>query len=145
MDHVAIMRISWGLLPKILSGEKKIESRWYKNRAVPWGKINSGDVVYFKNTGEPVTVKTVVTKVLSFEDLDLSKIKNILDKYGTDIGIASKDSEYYLQLFKEKRYCLLIFISKPQPIKRFEINKKGFGAMAAWISVRNIRQIQILR
>lgn len=30
MEHVAIMRKSWGLTDKILSGQKKIESRWYK-------------------------------------------------------------------------------------------------------------------
>jgi len=29
MEHVAIMRKAWGLTDKILSGQKKIESRWY--------------------------------------------------------------------------------------------------------------------
>lgn len=69
MDHVAIMKPSWGLLPKILSGQKVIESRWYSTRHLPWGKINPGDTTYFKNSGGPVTIKARVDKVLSFENL----------------------------------------------------------------------------
>ena len=54
MDHVAIMNKSWGLIPKILSGSKTIESRWYKTKRTPWDKIAKGDTVYFKNSGEQV-------------------------------------------------------------------------------------------
>lgn len=66
MDHVAIMRKSWGLTQKILTGEKKIESRWYNVRYAPWDKIEKGDMVYFKDSGTPVTLRTRVQKVLQF-------------------------------------------------------------------------------
>lgn len=131
--HVAIMKRSWGLLPKILSGEKKIESRWYLNKSRPWGKISSGDEVHFKNSGEPVTVKAVVDKVLSFENLTPTKVKEILEKYGKDDGIAKEDIPYYYNLFKTKRYCLLIFLKKVEKVAPFNVNKTGFGAMAAWL------------
>lgn len=52
MHHVAIMKPSWKLIPKILSGEKTIESRWYQTRRAPWNGIAAGDVVYFKDSGE---------------------------------------------------------------------------------------------
>ena len=48
MEHVAIMKKSWGLTEKILTGAKKIESRWYKNKHTPWNRIKSGEIVYFK-------------------------------------------------------------------------------------------------
>ena len=35
MQHVAIMKKSWGLTDKILSGQKKIESRWYLSSFCP--------------------------------------------------------------------------------------------------------------
>jgi ASC-1-like (ASCH) protein len=140
MDHVAIMRKSWGLLPKILSGEKTIESRWYKNKSAPWGKINSGDMVYFKNSGESVTVRVCVKKVLQFENLIPEIVRDLLVRYGRDDGIT--DIEKYYQLFIDKKYCLLIFLEKPQKIKPFEINKKGFGSMAAWMCVEDIRKIR---
>lgn len=142
MDHVAIMKKSWGLIPKILSGEKKIESRWYKNKAVPWGKIQAGDVIYFKNSGEPVIVNAKVTKVLSFGNLNPHKIREILNKYGRDDGITENDFQIYFNLFKDKKYCLLIFLENPQIIKPFEIDKRGFGAMAAWINVSSIELIK---
>lgn len=140
MDHVAIMRKSWGLVPKILSGEKVIESRWYKNKAVPWGKINTGDTIYFKNTGEGVSVKAKVRKILTFENLIPEKVEWILEKYGKEDGITN--TETYYDLFKNKKYCMLIYIEKPEVIEPFEINKKGFGAMAAWIYVDDINRIK---
>jgi hypothetical protein len=69
MEHIAIMKKSWGLIPRILKGEKSIESRWYKHKAVPWGKIFSGDTIYFKNTGEPVGVAAKVVNVIQYEQL----------------------------------------------------------------------------
>ena len=77
MDHVAIMKKSWGLTEKILSGEKKIESRWYMIRCAPWDRIKGTDTVYFKNSGEPITIKALVTKVLQFSDLNQKKVKEI--------------------------------------------------------------------
>ena len=107
MQHIAILKKSWELIDKIVSGEKKIESRWYKNKSAPWEKIKEGEVIYFKNSGEAVTVKAEVEKVLQFSDLGPRKVKVLLDRYGRDIGI--KAEEFYPQL-KDKNYCLLIFL-----------------------------------
>jgi hypothetical protein len=110
MDHVAIMKKSWGLLPKIISGEKVIESRWYQSKHSPWGTIEKGDAVYFKNSGEPVSVRAGVAKVLSFSDLTPKKVKEILDRYGQDDGIEESKMPDFFKLFKNKKYCLLIFL-----------------------------------
>lgn len=143
MEHLAIMRKSWGLVPKILSGDKVIESRWYKNKYAPWDKIKVGDIVYFKNSGEPVSVKAGVSDVLQFSDLTPSKVKEILDKYGARDGIAENQIDKYYEMFRDKNYCLLVFLDKPVQIAPFEINKKGFGAMAAWIAVDDINKIRV--
>lgn len=142
MEHLAIMRKSWGLLPKILSGEKVIESRWYKNKYSPWGKINKDDVVYFKNSGEPVSVKAVASDVLAFSDLTPKKVSEILNDYGQKDGIAKSDLDKYYEMFRDKKYCLLVFLKQSEKITPFEINKKGYGAMAAWITVNNIMDIK---
>ncbi len=134
--HVAIMKKSWGLIPKILCGQKKIESRWYLNRSRPWGKIWPSDTIYFKNSGEPVTLKAFVEKVLSFDNLTPEKVKELLAKYGHDDGIENTDAFY--ELFKDKKYCLLIYLRNPIKVEPFEINKTGFGNMAAWITVDSI-------
>lgn len=131
--HVAIMKKSWGLLPKILTGEKTIESRWYLNKSRPWGNISAGETVYFKNSGEAVTVKAKVHKVLEFKNLTPKKVKEILEKY--------KIGDFY-ENFKNKKYCILVFLKNPKKVKPFNINKSGFGAMSAWITIDNIDTIR---
>ena len=142
MDHVAIMRKSWKLIPKILSGEKKIESRWYKTKHSPWGKIKRGDAVYFKNSGEAVNIKAIVSKVLQFEDLTPKKVKTLLKKYGRADGIEKNEESRFYRRFKDKKYCLLIFLKNLKEIKPLDIDKRGFGMMAAWISVPKIGKIK---
>jgi predicted transcriptional regulator len=141
MDHVAIMSKKLGLTPWILSGEKTIESRWYKARFAPWDKIHSGDTIYFKNSGEKITIKAEVEKVLQFEDLDLIKARWIVDRYGKAICLQNKDVEKWA---RGKRYCILIFLKNPQMVdKPFAIDKSGFGTGAAWICVEDISSIKI--
>lgn len=141
MQHVAIMRKSWGLTDKILSGEKVIESRWYKFKRPPWNQIKTGDTIYFKNSGEPVKIKAQVSKVLQFDNLTPSRVKEILQKYGKEDGIDGGDLPKFGQLFKDKKYCMLIYLKGVESVKPFDINKKGFGMMAAWITVENVRKI----
>lgn len=143
MDHVAFMKRSWGLLPKILMGAKKIESRWYMTKHLPWGKIAAGDMVYFKNSGELVTARAMVEKVLQFEKLTPDLVLELLEKYATDDGIEKSQVPFFYELFKEKKYCLLIFLKNVQSIEPFEINKSGSGAMAAWITTEDIQKIRI--
>ena len=140
MDHVAIMKKEWRLIEKILAGEKTIESRWYKARFAPWGRIRSGDVVYFKNSGEKVTAKAIVSKVLEFGNLGLPEIRKIVEKYGKAIGLRNKNVEEWA---KGKRYCILVFLKNPQKLKKpFAINKSGFGNAAAWLCVDDIERIK---
>lgn len=143
MDHVAIMKKSWGLTEKILDDRKKIESRWYKTKHKPWDAIKAGDTVYFKNSGEPVSMKAEVNSVMQFSGLNADKVKGILEEYGDDDGIESKDIPEFFERFKDKNYCILIFLKNPEGIKSFEIDKKGFGAMAAWVTVKDINSIKI--
>ncbi len=143
MHHVAIMKKSWGLTQKILSGEKKIESRWYTSRVAPWDRIKPGDMVYFKDSGESVSLKAQVHNVLQFSDLTPQKVQEILSQYGKDDGIDSADISKFFDMFQNKQYCILIFLKKPQVVQPFHINKKGFGAMSAWITIEDIREIQL--
>jgi ASC-1-like (ASCH) protein len=143
MEHLAIMKKSWKLTEKILSGEKKIESRWYMSKYPPWDKIKSGETIYFKDSGDPVKIKTEVEKVFQFDNLNSKKVKEILNKYGGKDGIAIEDIPKFFDLFKNKKYCMLIFLKNPKKIDPFEINKKGFGLMASWICIKNINRIKL--
>ena len=143
MEHVAIMKKSWGLTEKILTGEKTAESRWYKTKHSPWDKIKSNDVIYFKDSGGPVAVKAKVMNVLQFDNLNVVKTEEILEKYGgKDLG-AGDIMQEIRKYVSGKNYCILIFFNGVKKIKPFDIDKRGFGAMSAWIIVDNIDKIKI--
>lgn len=141
MDHIAIMKKSWGLTRKILTGEKTIESRWHKSKRAPWDKIAKGDTIYFKDSGEPVTVKAKITKVKQYE-LTPTLTKEILDKYKSDLG-AKEIMPEIRKYVTGKKYCILIFFDNVEKIKPFHIDKSGFGVMSAWITIEEIEKIFI--
>lgn len=142
MEHIAIMRKSWGLTQKILSGQKKIESRWYSVKYKPWDSIKKGETVYFKNSGEPVRIRAEVGRVMQFADLTPKRVGEILDEYGKDDGIEPEKIPEFFERFKDKKYCLLIFLKNPTEINPFDIDKTGFGAMSAWITIDNTSKIR---
>lgn len=144
-DHVAIMRKSWGLTQRLLTGEKTIESRWYKNRYAPWNQIFPGDRVYFKDSGELVTVSATVRKVEQYADLTSKRVIALLHKYAQadGLGIDKGSLRKFYYLFKDKKYCIIVFLTKTVQIEPFEIDKKGFGAQASWLVVNNIDKIKI--
>ncbi len=156
------MKKEWGLLEKILDGRKRIESRWYINKVAPWDQIKPADAVYFKNSGEPVTARATVEKVIQISDLDKPTfqkplfpenegvvsvggidIETVLDLFAGDDGIEVDQVPYYLEQFKNKRYCVLVFLKDVQKVEPFNINKAGFGAMSAWISVDDVEIIKL--
>ena len=142
MHHIAIMKKSWGLTEKISSGEKTIESRWYSARRAPWDGVHAGDTIYFKNSGEPVRMKADVEKVIQFELTGPKEVKKILDRYGRRDGIAAGDIPKFFAMFKNKTRCVLMFLRNAKPVKPFDIDKRGFGAMAAWMTVSNIISVK---
>lgn len=132
------MKKSWGLTQKILTGEKKIETRWYKNKSKPWGIINPGDTIYFKDSGELVSVKAVVSKVEQYERLDNDKVDSLMKKYSElDLGTSEIPDEIS-KYVKDKRYAIIIHLIQPEKVVPFEIDKSGYGAMSAWLCVDNI-------
>jgi len=109
MEHVAIMKKSWDLTKKILNGEKKIESRWYKAKHKPWDSIKKGEKIYFKDSGEPVRLMAEAGKVLQFSGLTPKKVKEILEKYGAADGIEKNKIHEFYERFRNSKYCLLRF------------------------------------
>lgn len=149
MDHVAILRkanISKGdnLLGDIVNGTKTIESRWYVNRVSPWDKIKKGDVVYFKESGCPVTAKSNVSKVIQFDNLNSRIVKNIVKDYGDRISPNTTPKQWLSWAEKQhkKHYCILVFLDNTQKVDPFDINKEGFGISSAWLAVGDIDRVR---
>lgn len=143
MDHVAIMKKSIKMIPRIISGEKTIESRWFINKSKPFNNIFINDTIYFKTSGELINVKAKVLDVKQFENLDAVNVRELLDKYYRKIGIYDNEIDNFYKNIKDKKYCVLIFLKDIERIKEFNINKKGFGSMSAWITIDDINNIKV--
>ncbi|MFA6995461.1 MAG: ASCH domain-containing protein [Patescibacteria group bacterium] len=141
MHHVAIMNKSWKLIPKVLSGEKTVESRWYQTRRTPWDKIATGDTIFFKNSSEAVTAEARVLSVKQFEVKNIVDAKDIIEKYGQEICLVDDNPAKWRKLPK---YCILIWLVNPKSVEPpFLVNKKRFGSATAWITVDNIKKLKI--
>jgi hypothetical protein len=138
MDHVAIMKKSWGLIPKILSGEKSIESRWYQTRRAPWNKIQKGETVYFKNSGESISAKANVLEVMQFEIGSMHDLRGLVDKYADPICMINRNPDTWKPM---PNYCILIRLENPKQLTPFNIDKTGYGSAAAWLCVEDIKRI----
>lgn len=137
MEHVAILAKKRKLLGRILSGEKTIESRWYVSRRTPWNMIAPNDTVYFKESGDPIVAKALVEKAI-FVELTPAVVKGLLREYGDRICLTAQAYEG----LKDKRYSILIFLKDVERIEPFEIDKSGFGSMAAWITTQRVSSLR---
>lgn len=140
MDHLAILRKNLHLLPRILHGEKTIESRWYKTRRKPFNVIKQGDTIYFKESGDSVSLKSTVKNVIQYENLTEHAIYDLLHVYEKELCI---DADNYYNNIKDRRYGILIFLENVETIDPFQIDKTGYGYQSAWICIENISKIRI--
>jgi len=127
MDHIAVVNPKLNLIEKILNGQKKIESRWLKNKSAPWDKIKVGEKKYFKDAGKPITAMAEAEKVMETTDM-----KKAIGLFGSG------------EWAKGKNYCVLIWMKNPRRIAPFKINKSGFGSATAWLVVEDINKVKII-
>lgn len=143
MDHVAILNKKLPWLERIKYGEKTVESRWYQHKKAPWNNISIGDRVFFKNSGEAVTLMARVCKVRFCEGLNPNATEDLVKKHVVDLGLRTHEVEAFLHSVECKRFCILITLTDVIEIDPFAISKKGFGSMSAWITVADINQIKL--
>jgi hypothetical protein len=112
-------------LSLMLKGDKTIESRFSKNKIMPYNSISNDDIVIVKKSGSDIVALFTAKKVLSF-DLSVTSINEIRDKYQTELCV----SDEFWEQKENSNYATLIFIDEIIKLKPFHINKKG---MQTWI------------
>ncbi len=138
MEHLAILSKKNKLLQKILSGEKTIESRWYKSKKPPFNTLKKGDIIYFKESGSPVTARASVKDIEAYDNLSPEKIKQIVLQYHKQLGV----SPLYYEKLAGKTFCMLIFLENAEKIPPFNV-RKSYGS--AWFSLDSIDALRARR
>ena len=134
MKHIAILRQPF--FDMVLNGEKTIESRWSMNKIAPYKKVNIGDEILLKLTGQPVTATAKVQDVKYYQ-LTPDIVEDIRTKYGKQIGTDKFENwESTLQ----KKYCSLIWLEDVKTINPLKVPRSNG---AGWIVLKDFEQTQM--
>ena len=114
-------------LTYMLEGKKTIESRFSKNKIIPYNQITKNDIVIIKKSSGDVLGYFTIKDVLFF-DLNTISIEEIKTKYNKQLCV---DETFWINK-KNSNYATLIIIDELIKLKPFHINKKG---MQTWIKL----------
>lgn len=112
----------------IMEGKKTIESRFSKNRGVPYQRIKPNDIVIIKQSGGPVIGYFCAGECLFF-DFKKDNIDEVFKNYREPLCI---DDEF-IKNKQDSNYATLIKVQKYKRVKPFKINKKG---MSTWLILK---------
>lgn len=114
-------------LTYMLEGKKTIESRFSKNKILPYNQINKNDIVIVKKSSGNVVAYFTIKEVI-FYNLSITPISEIKAKYNEQLCV---DENFWISK-KSSNYATLIIIDNLVKLKPFHINKKG---MQTWIKL----------
>lgn len=120
--HVAI--VERGAARALLRGAKRIETRFYRQRRAPWGRIAAGDTVHFKLSGGRVIGSTPVAAVRQFADLTPATIARLRRRYGPHVNAPLR----YWAARRDCRYGVLIWLgSLTAPAREMAVPRQYGG------------------
>ena len=85
--HLAVF--SEPFLSYVLDGTKKVESRFSVNRAEPFGRVKTGDIILLKESGGPVVGAAEVREV-SFYTLNRDELERIRERFGEALRVEDE-------------------------------------------------------
>ena len=107
--HVAIVgRAAAG---QLLSGAKRIETRFSRRRRPPFGRVLPGDIIHFKLAGGGFIGTSHVMRLREFEDLTPTTLRRLCRQYNH----AVRAPQHYWRSRRRCRFGLLIWIRRLAP------------------------------
>lgn len=135
--HVAIVQ---GVYVDLIErGTKTIESRLSIHRAIPFGRVQSGDLLLIKQHSGPYRVCVTVGEVWSFELLTRAGLKHLRERFGARIAA---DSAYW-QYKRRARYATLVELLDPCAISQGPA--LGGRARSGWVTLGSASRPDIAR
>lgn len=123
--HVAVM--SEPFLSYVFSGKKTVESRFSINKIAPYGKAQTGDIVFMK--AGPIVGCFTISWVKTF-DLQEYPITEIAKEFGIQI----RGDEAFWRHKSAKHYATLMGITDTQRLTPIKITKLD---RRAWMTLKN--------
>jgi len=122
MIHVAVLKPKY--IDLILAGEKTIESRFARVRALPIGRIAPGHAIYLKDSGGPVRATAIASRVWNFENLWPKQIDMLKRRFEHRVRAGS---DYWRQ-HRHANHACFIELGQLEPIFDPPIVPRLFGS-----------------
>ena len=141
MDHVVYLDKKADELKKLLSGEKSMLIRGATGRKIPYGRVNTGDILYLlENDGSGlIRAKADVSGVINSEKMDKVQSIALVNKYQDRLQLTKAQTERWAG----KRYLVLIELTNLELLEPFPIDKSEYGNMDDWLPVNNIKTVHL--
>jgi hypothetical protein len=141
MDHVVYLDTKVKELEKVLSGQKTMIIRGATGRKMPYGRVDTGDALYFiENDGSgQIKAKAVTVSVMNSDKLTREESTALVEKYQKRLLLTHAQ----VKRWSGKRYIVLIEIAKAEKLTPFGIDKSDYSNMDDWLPVGNIETIRI--
>jgi hypothetical protein len=120
--HLVILKKPY--LDAILSGRKKIESRFARAKPSALGRVHPGDKLFLKVSSGPILAIATARRVEHFSDLTPKQITAIKRRYNQDIG----GSEQYWADKINCKFGFLVWLADVRPIEPLRIIKRDWRA-----------------
>lgn len=141
MDHVVYLDTKVDEISKLLEREKTMIIRGAAGRKMPYGRVCSGDILYFlNNNGEGVVeARGVVCDVLNSEKMDQEQSIDLVNAHEDQLQLTARQ----FKRWAGKRYLVLISVSDVERIPAFAVDKSDYGNMDDWLPVENIERVKL--
>ncbi len=127
MDHIAILHAPY--IDAILSGAKTVESRLSLHRRAPWGVVEPGHTVYFKQRSGPFRLRATAGRIDLWEDLAPRDVDELAREHRHTVCAPAS----YWRGKRTARYATLIWLDDITPIDEGPAHPPMYGR--GWLTL----------
>ena len=141
MDHVVYLDSKSNELNKLISGAKTMLIRGAAGRKIPYGRVNTGDILYLLDNDRSglIRAKAVVSRVINSDKMEKNQSVALVEEYQDYLHLSEAQTERWAG----KRYLVLIELTNLELLEPFSIDKSEYGNMDDWLPVNNIKSVQL--
>ena len=136
--HLVILKKPY--LDAILSGKKKVESRFSKSRRNFLNSIKAGDLLFLKQSSSPVCATARVEKVRFYENINSRLIMEIKKQFNS---LICGDEDFW-QSALDCRFATLVRLTDVKRIEPVRINKKDWRAWVVLTEKENFGLFKLI-
>lgn len=140
MDHVVYLDAKANELESLLSGKKTMIIRGAAGRKMPYGRVNSGDTLYFINNNAEgvVRARAKASRVIHSQKLSKEESAGLVEENQEKLQLTPKQ----FSRWAGKRYIVLIEVEDVSEVTPFAIDKSDYGNMDDWLPVMDIESVR---